>query len=70
MCDRLHGLSLAEHDEKRTGDLISRIGSDTDRICIFLSVNFLDFAGDVLMIVMTAGVLFEMDRALAALPAG
>ena len=62
----LQKLSLEFFGGKRTGDLISRLGSDTDRICFFLSVNFLDFAGDILMIVMTAGVLFKMDPALAA----
>ena len=62
----LQKLSLEFFGGKRTGDLISRLGSDTDRICFFLSVNFLDFAGDILMIVMTAGVLFKLDPALAA----
>ena len=35
----LQWLSLEFFGGKRTGDLISRIGSDTDRICNFLSVN-------------------------------
>jgi ATP-binding cassette, subfamily B, bacterial len=61
----LQKLSLEFFGGKRTGDLISRIGSDTDRICYFLSVNFLDFAGDILMIAMTAGVLFFTNKTLA-----
>ena len=40
----LQTLSLEFFGGKRTGDLMSRIGSDTDRICNFLSVNLLDFA--------------------------
>ena len=59
-------MSLEFFGGKRTGDLISRIGSDTDRICFFLSVNFLDFAGDILMIVMTAALLFDENAKLAA----
>ena len=54
----LQRLSLEFFGGKRTGDLISRVGSDTDRICNFLSVNLLDFGTDVLMIVMTAAILF------------
>ena len=50
----LQRLSLEFFGGKRTGDLISRISSDTDRICNFLSLHLLDFATDVLMIVMTA----------------
>ena len=47
----LQSLSLEYFGGKRTGDLISRVSTDTDRICYFLSVNLLDFASDVLMIV-------------------
>jgi ATP-binding cassette subfamily B protein len=45
---------------------MSRIGSDTDRICTFLSVSLVDFATDVLMIIGTAAVLLTMDPLLAA----
>ena len=44
---------------------MSRIGSETDRICVFLSLHALDFATDVLMIVMTAAVLFSIHPGLA-----
>jgi len=57
----LQRLSLEFFGGKRTGDLISRVGSDTDRICNFLSVNLIDFASDVLMIVMTAITLLGID---------
>ena len=40
----LQTLSLEFFGGKRTGDLMSRIGSDTDRICYFLSVSLLDSA--------------------------
>jgi ATP-binding cassette, subfamily B, bacterial len=61
----LQRLSLEFFGGKRTGDLISRVSSDTDRICNFLSVNLLDFCTDVLMIIMTAIVLFTIDPAMA-----
>ncbi len=38
---------------------------DTDRICVFLSLHLLDFATDVLMIVMTAVILVSIDPLLA-----
>ena len=57
----LQRLSLEFFGGKRTGDLISRVSSDTDRICYFLSVYLLDFATDVLMIVMTAAILLSID---------
>ena len=52
--EHLQKLSLEYFGGKRTGDLMSRLSTDTDRICNFLSINLLDFATDVLMIVMTA----------------
>ena len=50
--------SLEFFGGKRTGDLISRVGSDTDRICSFLSLNLLDFITDVVVIGMTAVMLW------------
>jgi ATP-binding cassette, subfamily B, bacterial len=61
----LHSLSLEFFGGKRTGDLISRVSDDTDRICYFLSVQLLDFANDVMMILMTSGVLLTLDPVLA-----
>ena len=50
-------LSLEYFGGRRTGDLIARIGSETDRINVFLSLHLLDFATDILMILMTAVIL-------------
>ena len=61
----LQRLSLEFFGGKRTGDLISRVGSDTDRICSFLSLNLVEFLSDVLMIVMTAITLFSIDAKMA-----
>lgn len=61
----LLGLSLEYFGGKRTGDLMARIGSESDRICVFLSLHLLDFATDVLMITMTAAILVSINPWLA-----
>ncbi len=61
----LQQLSLQYFGGKRTGDLMARIGSESDRICLFLSLHLLDFVTDVLMIVMTAVILLSIDPWLA-----
>ena len=60
-------LSLDFFQGKRTGDLISRVGSDTDRINIFLSVNLIEFASNVMLMVLTVGVLIWLNPRLALL---
>ena len=63
--DHLLNLSLEYFGDRRTGDLIARIGNETDRINVFLSLHLLDFATDVLMILMTAVILFTINPTLA-----
>jgi ATP-binding cassette subfamily B protein len=63
--DHLLNLSLQYFGGKRTGDLMARIGVETDRINVFLSLHLLDFATDVLMIAMTAAILASIDPWLA-----
>jgi ATP-binding cassette subfamily B protein len=63
--EHLQKLSLTYFNKKRTGDLISRIGSDTDNISLFISVDFIDFACDVLTILFTAVILFSLNPMLA-----
>ena len=63
--EHLMKLSLEYFGGKRTGDLMARIGSESDRICLFLSLHLLDFATDVLMILMTAVILVSIDPWLA-----
>ncbi|MBE0622894.1 MAG: ABC transporter ATP-binding protein [Burkholderiales bacterium] len=63
--EHLMQLSLEYYGGKRTGDLMTRIGSESDRICQFLSVHVIDFATDVLMIAMTAVILLSVDPWLA-----
>jgi ATP-binding cassette subfamily B protein len=61
----LQRLSLEFFGGRRTGDLIARIGSDTDRLCNFLSTHLIDFATDILMMLMTAAILLTIDPWLA-----
>ena len=63
--NHLLGLSLDYFGSKRTGDLMSRIGAETDRINVFLSLHALDFATDLLMMLMTAVILFSINPWLA-----
>ena len=61
----LQTLSLQYFGGKRTGDLMARIGAETDRLNLFLSLHLLDFLNDILMIVMTACILITIDPWLA-----
>lgn len=63
--EHLQSLSLEYFGGKRTGDLMARIGNESDRICVFISLHLLDFATDVLMIGMTAAILFSINPWLA-----
>ncbi len=63
--EHLLRLSLEYFGGKRTGDLLSRIGSESDRIAVYLSLHLTDFASDVIMILMTAVILFSMNPWLA-----
>ncbi len=63
--EHLLKLSLEYFGGKRTGDLLARIGTETDRINVFLSLHLLDFATDILMIAMTAVILFTINPWLA-----
>ncbi|ADV63942.1 ABC transporter related protein [Isosphaera pallida ATCC 43644] len=63
--EHLQRLGLDFFASKRTGDLIARIGSDTDRICNYLAFSVIDFLADVFMIVLTAAVLISIHPGLA-----
>ncbi|HEX8874398.1 MAG TPA: ABC transporter ATP-binding protein [Nitrosospira sp.] len=63
--EHLLKLSHAYFGGKRTGDLMARIGSETDRLNVFMSLHLLDFATDVLMIGMTIVILVSINPWLA-----
>ena len=65
--EHLMKLSLEFFGGKRTGDLMSRIGSGSDRICVYLSLHLLDFASDVVMLIVFGIVLLNEDVVLAVL---
>jgi ATP-binding cassette subfamily B protein len=54
----LQRLSLAWHDENRTGDLISRVTSDIDSIQTFITSNLLDSVLNVITLVGMVAVMF------------
>lgn len=65
--NHLMDLSLDYFSAKRTGDLIARVSAETDRINLFLSLHALDFITDVIMVIMTAVILMNIDFQLALL---
>ncbi len=68
--EHLQRLSLIYFNKKRTGDLISRISSDTDRLSMFISLSFIDFVCDVFQFVFTALILFKIHPLLALVALG
>ena len=61
----MQSLSLDFYSSRRTGDLISRVSSDTERINNFLSLHLIDFSSNVLLVVLTAAVLVWISPRLA-----
>jgi subfamily B ATP-binding cassette protein MsbA len=58
---RIQLLSLAYHNQTKTGDLISRVTSDIDAIQTFLTTGLLSALINVLTIVGMIGVMFYID---------
>jgi ATP-binding cassette, subfamily B, bacterial len=57
----IHRLSLAEHDEKRTGDLIGRVTSDIESIQDFVTSALLGIVTNVLTLVGIIGVMLYLN---------
>ncbi len=57
----IHRLSLAEHDEKRTGDLIGRVTSDIEAIQSFVTTALLGILTSVLTLLGIIGVMFYLN---------
>ena len=53
----IQSLSLADHNQRRTGDLMSRVGNDTETINQTLSNGLIEFVSNVLLL---AGSLLFM----------
>ena len=54
-------LSLAYHDEKRTGDLISRVTTDIDAIQSFITSGLLQTLVNTLTLLGMVGVMFYLN---------
>ena len=54
-------LSLAEHDQSRTGDLITRVTSDIEAIQDFINSALLGILVDVMTLVGMIGVMFYLN---------
>ncbi len=61
----LQKLSLEYFGGKRTGDLMSRISSDSDRLCQFLSDSIVDFLANGILLLSIAGFLYVANPRLA-----
>lgn len=57
----IHRLSLAEHDEKRTGDLISRVTSDIEAIQAFVTTALLGILTNALTLLGIIGVMLYLN---------
>ena len=57
----IHRLSLAEHDERRTGDLIDRVTSDIDSIQDFVTFALLGTLTHVLTLLGIVGVMAYLN---------
>src|SRR3990172_6877027 len=57
----IHRLSLAEHDQKRTGDLIGRVTSDIESIQSFITTALLGILTNVLALLGIVGVMFYLN---------
>ena len=63
----LQKLSLEFFGGQRTGDLIARVSSDSDRVCQFLSADALDFCADALMLILIAVIMTLKNPLLAVI---
>jgi ATP-binding cassette, subfamily B, bacterial len=63
----LQKLSLEYFGGKRTGDLMSRLSTDSDRLCQFLADSVVDFTADVLLLLGVAAYLFSTNVTLATI---
>ena len=57
----IHRLSLAEHDEKRTGDLIGRVTTDIEAIQSFITSALLGIVSSVLTLVGIIGIMVYLN---------
>lgn len=61
----LHRLSMRYFGKHRTGSLITRVTSDTDRLWDFIVFGSVDYARNILMMVVATAVMFAVNWKLA-----
>ena len=61
----LHDLSLRFFSKRRTGSLITRVTTDTDRLWDFIVFGSVNLIRDVLMILVAGGLMFYFNWKLA-----
>ncbi|MFD8879292.1 ABC transporter ATP-binding protein [Corynebacterium xerosis] len=64
LLDRLLRLPTSSYGRHRTGDLVSRVGADTDSVRAALTGGIVDAAGGVLVIVGSAAAMIWLDPLL------
>ncbi len=57
----IHRLSLAEHDEKRTGDLIGRVTTDIEAIQAFITTALLGILSSLLTLVGIVAIMLYLN---------
>jgi ATP-binding cassette subfamily B protein len=67
LANRLLRLPIKEYDLRRTGDLVSRVGSDTTLLRAVLTQGFVDAAGGVLIFVGSIVAMAVIDPLLLGL---
>jgi ATP-binding cassette subfamily B protein len=61
----LMGLSLEFFNQKRLGDLLSRVGYETEKLNNFISLSLLEFIQDTILVTMTFIIMFKLNVKLA-----
>ncbi len=67
--EHLQTLSIAFYSRKKTGSLITRVSSDTDRLWDFLAFGVVDLSLSVVMLLGLCTVLISLDPVLGVLMA-
>jgi ATP-binding cassette subfamily B protein len=65
--EHMQKLSLSFYSRKKTGSLITRVSSDTDRLWEFLAFGVVDVSLSLVMLLGLAGVLISLDWRLGLL---
>jgi ATP-binding cassette subfamily B protein len=61
MYDHLHKLSVSYFSSKQTGSIISRVGSDSDRIWDFIAFGVVELSLSFLLLIGLSAVLIALD---------